>query len=92
MKTCNFRDAEPRWIRKQKEGLLCQAEPYARYGTMPCGNSKCLLCQSKRITSIRNNEKTGSSLDIGMVQFSEKQIHRFINGYEAILNCPAVST
>ena len=90
MKTCDFRDAEPRLIgeEKEKEGLFCQAEPYARYGMTPCGSRKCFLSESEAIKSKRRNELNNSS---AVVQFSEKQIHRFVNSYQAILNCPAVS-
>ena len=90
MKTCDFRDAEPRLIgeEKEKEGLFCQAEPYASYGMMPCGSKKCFLNKSETIKSKRSNELNDSS---AIVQFSQKQIHHFVNSYQAILNCPAVS-
>jgi hypothetical protein len=87
LKTCNFRDSQPRLIgtnnkqQKEAEGLLCELEPCARYGMMPCNNNKCFLCKSER----------SKSKDLPVViQFSNKQIHHFINGYQAILNCSAV--
>jgi hypothetical protein len=86
MKTCRFRDSQPRLIGKkdeEEEGLFCKIEPYARYGIMPCGHKKCFLCQSERL----------KSKELPMIlQFSNKQIHHFINGYQAILNCSVVSS
>ena len=82
MKTCTFRESQPRRLVRQnneQEGLLCEIEPCARYGMMPCGNRQCFLCQSIKSKS--------SSV---VIEFSDKQIHRFINGYQAILNCSAV--
>ena len=82
MKTCTFRESQPRRLIRQnneQEGLLCEIEPRARYGMMSCGNRQCFLCQSIKSKS--------SSV---VIEFSDKQIHRFINGYQAILNCSAV--
>ncbi|CAF2935916.1 unnamed protein product, partial [Rotaria sp. Silwood2] len=77
MKTCDFREAQPRSIGEQqrKEGLLCELEPCARYGMKPCGQSRCFLCKSER--------------NMIVIQYAEQQLHTFINGYQAILNCPA---
>ena len=69
MKTCQFRGAQPHVA----EGLLCEAEPKARYAMMPCRGQHCFLCQSS-----------------SAVQFTSSQSHRFVNQYEAILNCHAV--
>lgn len=68
MKTCSFRDAQPR---STTEGLFCLQSPECRYTMKACGH--CELCRP-----------SSSS-----VQFDHYQRHRFVNGYEAILNCPA---
>lgn len=86
MKTCDYGGAQRRSIDEQqrdKEGLLCTIEPCARYGFKPCRRSQCHLCQSERYVFKK-------SFTVTVVQFSDKQIHRFVNEYEAILNCPAV--
>lgn len=86
MKTCHFRGAHPRLFgpnRDQSEGILCEGHPTARYGVRRCHDKNCFLCQSQRA------EKDDLS-DTG-VHFTPHQIHRFVNKYEAILNCPAVS-
>lgn len=82
MKTCDYRDAQPRLIGKErkKEGIFCQQPPSARYGTAECRQSRCFLCEPQR--------KQGASK---IMQFSKQQTHRFLNQYQAILNCPAVS-
>jgi hypothetical protein len=87
MKTCNFRGAYPRLFGNNKdesEGILCQLEPNARFGMIPCCNPHCFLCQSRR-------GESGQLLNIA-VHFSKNQIHHFVNNYKAILNCNAVST
>jgi hypothetical protein len=70
---------------KIEEGILCEAKPIARYGMSPCYGKDCTLCQSLR-------RQSGELLPgVGGVHFSSNQVHRFVNNYEAILNCPAVS-
>jgi hypothetical protein len=87
MKTCNFRGSHPRLFGKnaadKSEGIICQAEPIARYGMMPCYARNCFLCQRRR-------GESGKLLNT-MVPFSPKQLHRFVNKYECFLNCDAVS-
>ena len=68
MKTCSFRDAQPRSL---TEGLFCLQLPECRYTMKACGH--CELCRSLSPS----------------VQFDQYQRHRFVNGYETILNCPA---
>ena len=85
MKTCHYRDAQPRLMNKQqcqeKEGILCEKQPSARYGTRICRGTRCILCASEQSKSTTS----------GIMKFSERQIHHFVNSYQAILNCPAVS-
>jgi hypothetical protein len=86
LKTCDYGGAQRRLIgerQREKEGILCAIEPCARYGVKPCRGSQCHLCQSERYVFKKSSIAS-------VVQFSDKQIHRFVNDYEAILNCPAV--
>jgi hypothetical protein len=77
MKTCSFRMAQPRL---PNEGLICIREPEALYELTDCGN--CALCFPNYSRRYRS-KKT-------VVDFNRAHRHRFVNGYEAILNCPAV--
>ena len=84
MKTCHFRGAQPRLFgpnKDESEGILCQAKPVPHYGMKPCRRELCFLCQPR--------QRLSGDLST-VVHFSQKQIHRFVNKYEAILNCPAV--
>ena len=78
MKTCAFRGAQPRSI---AEGLFCQASPECRYTTRPCDN--CALCSP---SGAPNAYRTPT------LRVNSYQRHRFVNGYESILNCPASCT
>jgi hypothetical protein len=92
MKTCNFRGAHPRLFGKntdEPEGILCQTEPVVRYGMMPCYDRHCFLCRQERV---RIGKRGSDDLLKVTVHFSSNQVHQFVNKYEAILNCPAVST
>jgi hypothetical protein len=75
MKTCTFRQAQPR---SSTEGLFCEDLPESRYSMTPC--QSCSLCQS-------SHEITGRQQPA--VQFHLCHRHRFVNGYESILNAPA---
>ncbi|CAF0738305.1 unnamed protein product [Didymodactylos carnosus] len=82
------RGAHPRLFGQkndESEGILCEAQPMARYGMMPCYDRHCFLCQSRR----RGGEGANGDLLNTTVHSSSKQIHRFVNMYEAILNCDA---
>ena len=57
-----------------QEGLFCLQEPEARYDLTACGN--CGLCYPRGRRS--------------PVQFNDAHRYRFLNGYEAILNCSVV--
>ena len=87
MKTCNYQGTQPRSIdnkqQRDREGLLCQMEPNARYGMKPCRKKQCHLCLSEQ-------HNFNHSSIIPVVQFSQQQTHQFVNGYETILNCPSV--
>jgi hypothetical protein len=78
MKTCSFRFARPRTI---LEGLFCLQEPEARYELSACGN--CALCYPQ-YNREHHRKKT-------VVDFSRAHAHTFVNGYQTILNCSAVS-
>jgi len=77
MKTCSFRFARPRSL---NEGLFCLQDPEARYELAACGN--CGLCYPQYDMTHRLNKF--------VVKFNQAHRHRFVNGYEAILNCSAV--
>lgn len=75
MKTCNFREARPRSL---DEGIFCREPPICLYAMTACGS--CSLCS-------RSYELTGRQQS--PVKFNQYQVHRFVNGYESILNAPA---
>ena len=79
MKTCSFRFARPRTM---NEGLFALQQPEARYELAACGN--CTLCYPRYSRKDR--------LKKSVVDFSQAHKHTFVNGYEAILNCSAVSS
>lgn len=78
MKTCSYRQAIPRM---EHEGIFCQTTPECLYVMQPCGN--CQLCY---YSSVHTNVQQSSPYSIA---FNLYQKHRFVNGYESILNCPA---
>jgi hypothetical protein len=84
MKTCNFRGAKP--PSHPAHGLFCIDEPQARYGMTPCHKKHCRFCSPS--TDILARARPPNK---PVVQFSQAQKHTFVNGYQAILNCPAVS-
>lgn len=73
MKTCSFRFARPRTL---QEGLFCLSEPEARYDLTACGN--CAICCPKYSMKYRAQPS--------IIDFSPGHRHRFVNGYEVILN------
>lgn len=77
MKTCSFRDAQPR---STTEGLFCSQSPQSHYKMTACGH--CDLCRSSTAPFNVNSEQAPK------VQFNQYERHRFVNGYESILNCP----
>ena len=50
---------------------------------LPCNRDTCLCCHPRNDLTHRQIQPA--------VQFSMNHIHRFVNKYEAILNCPVVS-
>lgn len=79
MKTCLLRFARPRL---SSEGLFCLQTPEAGYELTACGN--CALCYPQYDMRYRTNKS--------IVQFSQTHRHTFVNGYQSILNCSAVSS
>ncbi|CAF1670697.1 unnamed protein product [Adineta ricciae] len=82
MKTCSFRSAQPR---SKEEGLFCSNVPDCHYTMERC--NKCILCQSSagNVNYQHEQEQQQQSCPI---QFNMRRRHRFVNGYESILNCP----
>ncbi len=86
LKTCSFNGVKPRiYENRYREGLFCIDLPEARFAITPCDKKHCVCCHSPcpRHHSI-DPEQTLA------IPFSIPHIHRFVNQYEAILNCPAV--
>ena len=79
MKTCSFRYARPRTL---NESLFCIQESEARYELAACGN--CGLCYPKYDRTYRSRKS--------IVEFSQAHRHIFVDGYQSILNCSAVSS
>ncbi|CAF5175457.1 unnamed protein product, partial [Rotaria magnacalcarata] len=75
MKTCSYHKAEPRSL---TEGLFSANLPECRYTMTPCGN--CKLCQP--VTDLKYRRQAP-------IIFNRYEKHRFVSGYESILNCPA---
>lgn len=87
LKTCSFHGVTPRLFDNRfREGLFCLDTPEARFVITPCDKQRCLCCHSPcpRLDSL-DSEQTS------VIPFSIPHIHRFVNQYEAILNCPAVN-
>ena len=57
------------------EGLFCIETPEPRFMISPCNKRHCVLCHSSTAA---------------VVLFNKVHIHRFVNQYEAIMNCSAV--
>ena len=85
MKTCSFRGAQPQ--PRSHSALFCVDEPVARYGMIECRQRPCQFCfPCEKIIAVRRREEHCEPV----VCFSSRQTHRFVSGYEAILNCPTV--
>ena len=70
---------------RQREGLFSVALPEARFAIRPCNSRYCHCCHppcQRRYTTDEPERQ--------VVPFSIPHVHHFVNGYEAILNCPAV--
>jgi hypothetical protein len=89
MKTCSFRGADlyddfpehPGY--HDRKYIFCQDAPKTNFGMLPCNREICLCCHPRDDLTHRQIQPA--------VQFSTNYIHRFLNKYQAILNCPAVS-
>ena len=85
MKTCSFRGARTDY--RRQPGLFCRDAPQAQYGMIQCQQRTCHFCfPLQDIQAVRLRQQTY----VSVVKFSSAQKHRFLNGYEAILNCPTV--
>jgi hypothetical protein len=84
MKTCSYRGAQPRFIdtNYRTEGIFCIDPPESRYGLLPCTREHCRYC-------LENRHLTGRPEST--VVYYTSHYYRFLNGYQVILNCPAVS-
>ena len=84
MKTCSYRGAQPRIVENtsRAEGIFCIEPPEARYGLLPCTREQCRYC-------LENRHLTGRSEPT--VVYHTSQYYKFLNGYQVILNCPAVN-
>ena len=83
MKSCAFRGAQPR--PSVSVSFFDDETPAASYDLSPCHRSYCVCCQAEPCEMTRDSASSVS------VTFSEHgHMHRFVNGYETILNCPAV--
>ncbi|CAF3318586.1 unnamed protein product, partial [Rotaria sp. Silwood2] len=75
MKTCTFRNSKRHW---NYTGLFCNVEPKAYYDMKKCEDRNCRFCYERSDLTKR--------LERAM-NFSNKQIHRFVNNYQVYLNC-----
>ena len=83
MKTCSYRGAQPRSLNQgHSEGLFCVHPPEARTSFLPCTHEPCRCCWERR-------DLTGRPQPC--VRFSPVHSYQFLNGYQVLLNCPAVS-
>ncbi|CAF3808946.1 unnamed protein product [Rotaria sp. Silwood1] len=80
MKTCSFRDATPPIA---YNGIFSTRPPQAQYGMKMCRDGSCRFCYERRDLTHRF-EPT--------INFSNTQVHRFLNKYEVYLNCNVTCT
>ena len=81
MKTCSFRGAQPRL---KEEGLFCSIVPECHYAMERC--KKCVFCESSAENA--NYRQEQQQQQPCPIQFNMHRKHRFVNGFESILNCP----
>ena len=77
-KTCQFREAKV-----IEEKIFCSKVPEVHYSIAACNKPNCSCCQPLHLRLHSEQMKA--------VQFDVKKRFRFVSGYQAILNCPAVS-
>ncbi|CAF1346280.1 unnamed protein product [Rotaria sordida] len=75
MKTCTFRNAKPFW---DYIGIFSYGKPKAQYGMKQCKDKSCRFCY-ERLDLTNRFERA--------MNFSNQQIHRFLNNYQVYLNC-----
>jgi hypothetical protein len=75
-----MKTCEFRQAQAVQQYIFCTSQPQARYGISSCHKLSCPYCHPKE------------DIKLTAIQFHSKQIHQFVNGYQAILNCPAVIT
>lgn len=86
MKSCAFRGAQTRPSISHSFFVEDDEQPSAVYSLLPCERPSC-VCHS----SMLSDETTAVGASLVPVRFSDAgHSHRFVNGYEVILNCPAV--
>ena len=78
MKTCSYNDAQPRSFNKR---IFCLDPPQCLYAMSKCGH--CDLC-----TPFYHTDYDHVCQQQSPVLFDNYNRHRFVNGYESILNCP----
>jgi hypothetical protein len=86
LKTCAFNGAQPRLLgRRFREGIFCVDPPEPRFAITACGRQHCLCCHSPCPRRFANPPDRWAP-----IPFTTPHVHRFVNQYEALLNCPAV--
>lgn len=78
MKTCTFRHST---LRYTGEGIFALKSPEACYGMKQCQDRSCRFCY-ERLDLTKRFECA--------MNFSDQQIHRFVNDYQVYLNCNVV--
>ncbi|CAF3873604.1 unnamed protein product [Rotaria sp. Silwood1] len=80
MKSCTFRNSKPHW---DYVGLFTTNEPKSYYGMKRCSDHSCRFCY-ERLDLTERFEPA--------MNFSTKQVHRFVNDYQVFLNCDVTCT
>ena len=77
LKTCSFRGAIP-----VEESIFCAKTPEICYSISACQERSCHSCRPWHIRQDAEFDRA--------VPYDLRRVHQFVNGYRAILNCPAV--
>ena len=90
MKTCSFRGADLHdelleYPDYEDLPLFCMDPPKAKFGMLQCNRETCLCCCHHPRDDLTHRQLQPA------VQFSPNHTYCFLNNYETILNCPAVS-
>lgn len=91
LKTCRFNGVKPRLFEHRfREGIFGIDPPEVRFSIAPCHHQYCQCCHPSHLRQqYPNNTQLQQRTSI---PFTTPHRHRFVNQYEAILNCPAVRT